>query len=86
MSGLIPHALRHEVLLRRCGTVIRKGAFLSYGPVSAPRHSHAAARTGWHLHHQTWRATIIFLTSAIALAGFRPFGQAFAQFMMVWQR
>ncbi|BCB17523.1 hypothetical protein OCUBac02_04170 [Bosea sp. ANAM02] len=35
---------------------------------------------------QTWRATIIFLTSAIALAGFKPFGQAFAQFMMVWQR
>ncbi len=35
---------------------------------------------------QTWRATIIFLTSAIALAGFRPFGQALAQFMMVWQR
>jgi hypothetical protein len=35
---------------------------------------------------QNWRATIIFLISAIALAGFRPFGQAFAQFMIVWQR
>lgn len=35
---------------------------------------------------QTWRVTIIFFTSAIALAGFRPFGQAFAQFMIVWQR
>jgi len=31
-------------------------------------------------------AIIIFLISAIALAGFRPFGQVFAQFMMVWQR
>jgi hypothetical protein len=26
------------------------------------------------------------LVSAIALAGFRPLGQTFAQFMMVWQR
>ena len=35
---------------------------------------------------QTSRAIIIFLISAIALAGFRPFGQVLAQFMMVWQR
>lgn len=35
---------------------------------------------------QTCRATIIFFTSAIALAGFSPFGQALAQFMIVWQR
>lgn len=35
---------------------------------------------------QTWRVTIIFLTSAIALAGFSPLGQALAQFMIVWQR
>jgi hypothetical protein len=34
----------------------------------------------------TLRSTIIFLISAIALAGFRPFGQVWAQFMMVWQR
>lgn len=27
-----------------------------------------------------------FLISAMAFAGFNPFGQAFAQFMMVWQR
>jgi hypothetical protein len=38
------------------------------------------------LAHQTWRATIIFLISAMALAGFRPFGQTLAQFMIVWQR
>ena len=31
-------------------------------------------------------STIICLISAIALAGLRPFGQALAQFMMVWQR
>ena len=32
------------------------------------------------------RATIIFLISAIALAGFRCLGQVRVQFMMVWQR
>src|SRR5690606_32569165 len=30
--------------------------------------------------------TISFLVSAIALAGFSPLGQTWAQFMMVWQR
>ena len=35
---------------------------------------------------QIVRATIIFLISAIAFAGLRPFGQVLAQFMMVWQR
>ena len=34
----------------------------------------------------TCRSTIIFLISAMALAGLRLFGQALAQFMMVWQR
>jgi len=32
------------------------------------------------------RSTISFLISPIALAGFRPFGQVFVQFMIVWQR
>lgn len=32
------------------------------------------------------RSTISFLISAIALAGFRFFGQALVQFMIVWQR
>ena len=32
------------------------------------------------------RSTISFLISAIAFAGFRPFGQLSVQFMMVWQR
>ena len=35
---------------------------------------------------QTRRSTIIFLISAIALAGLSPFGQVLAQFMIVWQR
>ena len=35
---------------------------------------------------QTTRSTIIFLISAIALAGLRPLGQTWAQFRMVWQR
>ena len=35
---------------------------------------------------QTRRSTSIFLISPIALAGFKPFGQAWAQFMIVWQR
>ena len=32
------------------------------------------------------RSTIFFLISAIALAGFKPFGQVCVQFMIVWQR
>lgn len=35
---------------------------------------------------QTRRSTSIFLISPIAFAGLRPFGQAWAQFMIVWQR
>ncbi len=35
---------------------------------------------------QERRSIISFLISAIANAGFRPFGQVRAQFMMVWQR
>ena len=34
----------------------------------------------------TWRSTIMRLISAMALAGLRLFGQALAQFMIVWQR
>ena len=32
------------------------------------------------------RPTIIFLISAMALAGLRLFGHVFVQFMIVWQR
>ncbi len=34
----------------------------------------------------TSRSTIVFLISAMALAGLRCFGQALAQFRIVWQR
>ena len=34
----------------------------------------------------TCRSTIIILSSAMASEGLRLFGQALAQFMMVWQR
>jgi hypothetical protein len=35
---------------------------------------------------QTRRSTISFLSSAMALAGLRPLGQALVQFRIVWQR
>ncbi len=35
---------------------------------------------------QSTRSASIFLTSAMARAGFSPLGQTWAQFMMVWQR
>jgi hypothetical protein len=35
---------------------------------------------------QSWRSTISFLVSAMALAGLRPLGQALVQFRIVWQR
>ena len=35
---------------------------------------------------QTTRSIIIFLISAIALAGFSPLGQVLVQFIIVWQR
>src|SRR5262249_31314666 len=38
------------------------------------------------LWRYTFRSTIFCLISAIAFAGLRCFGQALAQFMMVWQR
>ncbi len=45
----------------------------------------APPQFGVRLAHKL-RLTIIFLISAMALAGFKLFGQAFAQFMIVWQR
>ncbi len=64
--------------------------FASAG-ITAPKNKKAAtvARRGffqWRLIDQNWRAIIMFLIFEIALAGFSPFGQAFEQFMIVWQR
>ena len=55
-----------------------------YGKASHP--PHALQRADHERYNHTCRSTIIFLTSAMALAGLRLFGQALAQFMMVWQR
>ena len=54
------------------------GAFRFYG---APM-----ARNGPAERSYTRRCTMSFFSSAIASAGFKPFGHAFTQFMMVWQR
>jgi hypothetical protein len=55
---------------------------MSVAPVSGPGSCFGMPRNDDH----TCRAIIIFLISAMALAGFSPFGQVLAQFMMVWQR
>ena len=79
----------------------RGGSKLSQKNATAPPSLALARRVqphpnpspSWGRASQSWRgclytalATIIFFTSAIALAGFSPFGQALAQFMIVWQR
>jgi hypothetical protein len=48
-------------------------------PPTAPPAEHGGSA-------QCRRSAIFFLISAIALAGFRSFGQASVQFMIVWQR
>ena len=59
------------------------------GPHQRPRpdeRDQKAARRGGGRRGGQRRSTIIFLISAIALAGFKFFGQVRVQFMMVWQR
>ena len=51
----------------------------SVGAAPRPRINNKVAKI------QNLRSTIIFLVSAIALAGFRPFGQVWVQFIIVWQ-
>ena len=46
VKGVIPHALRHEVLLRRCGIVLRKRRLLVMRSRVCAAALHAAARTG----------------------------------------
>ena len=41
---------------------------------------------GYLVHVVSVRSSIIFLISAIALPGFKPFGQVRVQLRMVWQR
>lgn len=51
---------------------------MNHCPVSRIRYSIGA---GDH-----FLSCMVFLICAIALAGFRPFGQVFVQFIIVWQR
>ncbi len=71
-EGASPHIGAPSLLARKYprGGAVRRG-----GQTAPLRH-----------RNQTTRSTIIFLIWAIALAGFRPFGQVLAQFMIVWQR
>lgn len=52
---------------------------LAHAPPATP----AELSHGWKGAHQCLRSAIFFLISAMALAGFRSFGQASVQFMMV---
>ena len=46
----------------------------------------ATLRSARRAPDHTRRSTISFFSSAMALAGLRPFGQALVQFRIVWQR
>ena len=68
---------------RRPGIATKNPTFLARGTArSWTRGAGCDGRRGI----QTRRSTIIFLISAIALAGVSPLGQVLVQFMMVWQR
>lgn len=69
---------------RRCGAGLFDGAWKRKEP--RPDRDAALAKGGVLGKDQTSRSTIIFLISAMALAGLRFFGQVLAQFMIVWQR
>ena len=73
---VVPRATREARRIARLGRVSRlaRRARLTAG--------NAYCRRGVY----TRRSTISFFSSAMALAGLRPLGQALAQFMMVWQR
>ncbi len=49
MKRVIPHALRHAVLLRRCGTAFRKKRLLVTRSRVCAAAFYAAARTGWQV-------------------------------------
>jgi hypothetical protein len=77
-------------LLGRCRRQVRPGKPLEENvqllhPPAAPPQEAAALRIQRHRGGgaQDWRSTIIFLISAMALAGFRSLGQTSVQFMIV---
>lgn len=67
------------------GSFQRGRAPLYFQRGRAPLYVHSRAEPG-STCTQARRAIISFLISAMASAGFRPFGQVREQFMMVWQR
>ena len=69
------------VMRCRTGTVPKA---VSGTVLDATHRKRAALHPGQEIY--TCRSTIFFLISAIDFAGLSPFGQAFEQFMMVWQR
>ncbi len=78
MVSLSNHEAPRSAALRRLhgSTKLTMKAISTLGPA-------AAVLTGPAGY---FRATISFLISAMALAGFKPFGHVRVQFMMVWQR
>jgi hypothetical protein len=72
----LPAELREEPLAAQNGAL----DFL----VARPTLSHSVAGVGMNPHQR--RSTRSFLISAMALAGFKFFGQVLVQFRIVWQR
>ena len=72
----------------RCGLFASIVAAARVAEMSLTGESAARApfRTAVAAMPQISREIIIFLISAMAFAGFSPFGQVLAQFMIVWQR
>ena len=77
-----------EQAIARSPSFVREQNLLGKGALSAKRKGprHHVAPFNSVSTDQTTRSTIIFLISAIALAGFRCLGQVEVQFMIVWQR
>jgi hypothetical protein len=68
----------------RTGITLEQYIELLHTPPAAPQQASGIDIQSIHLRVcQDWRSTIIFLISAIALAGFRSFGHTSVQFMMV---
>jgi hypothetical protein len=94
--NLPPHHEREQLGVRqvqqRCECLLfgGRGGRIAFPEVSFEHDvelAHAAPAPPAEHRGVQWRlSAIFFLISAIALAGFRSFGQASVQFMIVWQR
>src|SRR6185295_15244913 len=77
-----PLFLRGGLLVTLPGEALEQHIQLLHAAAAAPEEPLRLVRVG----HQCCLSSIFFLSSAIARAGFRSFGQASVQFMIVWQR